>query len=165
MKSCSNASCTETNPQSLDNFYTRENGKIKSRCKVCEKIKGKLYRIKYPEKNKEKWERWKQNNPIKFQETRKLYDSTIKRDKELQMKYGISLEQYNNMKIQQEYKCYICQRHEKEFKRSLAVDHCHKTGKVRALLCGHCNAALGNFYDSVELVEKAKQYLDKFNSI
>lgn len=58
--------------------------------------------------------------------------------------------------------CAICGRHHSAFKRRLAVDHCHKTNKVRALLCAACNAGLGAFQDSPELLRKAANYIEAF---
>jgi hypothetical protein len=57
-------------------------------------------------------------------------------------------------------KCYICEIHEIDCKVNLSADHCHKTGSFRGWLCGTCNAALGFFNDSVELLEKAILYLN-----
>jgi hypothetical protein len=58
-------------------------------------------------------------------------------------KYGITLEQYEQMLIEQDSKCAVCGKTEQENTKRLAVDHCHKTGRVRKLLCHHCNCALG----------------------
>jgi hypothetical protein len=56
--------------------------------------------------------------------------------------------------------CKICKTNTSGTKRgNFAVDHCHKTGKIRGLLCSNCNVGLGYFDDSVELMEEAKQYL------
>lgn len=43
--------------------------------------------------------------------------------------------------------------------RKLSIDHCHKTGKVRGLLCNRCNKGLGQFEDNLELLEKSLAYL------
>lgn len=64
------------------------------------------------------------------------------RDHELK-KYGLSVEDYNAMLIAQEGRCAICKRIKK--KLNLAVDHNHKTGAVRGLLCAPCNRHVGWF--------------------
>ncbi len=70
--------------------------------------------------------------------------------------YGISREEYNKMLAEQNEVCAICK--QKDNKR-LAVDHCHKTGKVRGLLCAKHNRALGAFNDDPSLLEAAIKYL------
>ena len=45
----------------------------------------------------------------------------------------------------------------------LAVDHCHKTGKIRQLLCSNCNPAIGFIKDSPELARKMADYLERHN--
>lgn len=50
--------------------------------------------------------------------------------------------------------CVICGLEEK-----LVVDHCHKTNKIRGMLCNHCNRGLGHFKDNPELLEFARIYL------
>ena len=62
-----------------------------------------------------------------------------KRDAYLQKKYGISLIQYNKKLKNQMWSCDICKKHRSSFKKSLAVDHNHKTGVIRGLLCYFCN--------------------------
>lgn len=47
------------------------------------------------------------------------------------------------------------------FKKSLSIDHNHQTGKVRGLLCHHCNVGLGHFKDNIELLNSALDYLIK----
>src|ERR1700678_1494411 len=63
----------------------------------------------------------------------------------LQNRYGIWLEEYNIMFIDQKGCCAICSLPQSNFTRRFAVDHCHLTGKVRGLLCAKCNTALGQF--------------------
>lgn len=58
-------------------------------------------------------------------------------------------------------KCAICNLHQAELSLTLAVDHCHKTGKIRGLLCVNCNQGIGKFKDSVFLLEAAIKYLQK----
>ncbi len=58
-----------------------------------------------------------------------------------------------------ESKCVICGVHKQNVNKGLAVDHCHKTGKIRGILCGNCNNGIGRFKDSIELLIKATEYL------
>jgi hypothetical protein len=53
-------------------------------------------------------------------------------------RFGITVEEFESMAKAQGYRCLICRRR----KRRLAIDHDHKTGKVRGLLCTPCNTAL-----------------------
>lgn len=71
-------------------------------------------------------------------------------------RYGISLEQYEEMWLRQGGGCAICGGTEK---RALAVDHDHATGKVRSLLCGRCNLALGYAQDNPDRLLSLRKYL------
>ena len=61
------------------------------------------------------------------------------RDRYLQRKYGITLIDYDLKLSKQNHCCALCSRHKSNFKYSLHVDHNHKTGKVRGLVCYQCN--------------------------
>lgn len=102
----------------------------------------------------------------KNKETNKIYNqnkSEKQRAYYLKIKFGISIEDYKNLLEKQNNKCAICG--EKELSlynkkiKTLAVDHCHKTGKVRGLLCMKCNTAIGSLKENVEILDKAKTYL------
>jgi hypothetical protein len=73
--------------------------------------------------------------------------------------FGIDIHEYNKMLLAQNYSCKICLSHQSEFKKQLFVDHCHKTGKIRGLLCNHCNIGLGKFKDDVGIINNAIKYL------
>lgn len=77
----------------------------------------------------------------------------------LMSKFGLTLEDYNEMFDKQNGCCAICGTHQAELTRSLAVDHSHENGHIRGLLCQPCNTALGKFKDSIEMLDKASQYL------
>lgn len=79
-------------------------------------------------------------------------------DSEFRKKFGIGLYQYQVILEEQSGKCYLCG--SKDF-RNLAVDHCHKTGRVRRLLCTSCNTGLGKFKDNPDLLRKAAEYVEQ----
>lgn len=60
----------------------------------------------------------------------------------LKQLYGVTLEQYDKMFEQQDGKCAICNQSELGYR--LCIDHDHKTGRVRGLLCHGCNLSLGH---------------------
>jgi hypothetical protein len=91
-------------------------------------------------------------NKIKHNENHKKY---------MLKKYGLTLEQRQNMFDAQEGKCAICGRHQSELKKELCVDHNHKTGKVNELICVRCNRAIGMLEDDITLLQKAIDYLNK----
>lgn len=76
----------------------------------------------------------------------------------LMNRYGIDSAQYQEMFKAQEGKCAICL---KVTTGTMHVDHCHRTKKVRGLLCGSCNMALGLFDDSQQSLQKAIDYLNQ----
>lgn len=55
--------------------------------------------------------------------------------------------------------CAICETPQDAAKRRFAIDHCHKSGKVRGILCSNCNSALGMFKDSIPMMKRAITYL------
>lgn len=139
----------------------------------------KEYKKQYYLKNKEKFReyylnnrekiiakanRWKENNPERVKYYRKNNVDKYKNN-QLKCKYKISLDDYNRMFAEQKGLCAICNNSELSIHNNtgkimrLAVDHDHKTGKVRGLLCGQCNQALGKFKDDSELILKAYNYL------
>lgn len=74
--------------------------------------------------------------------------------------YGLSLDAYESMVRAQEGRCAICRQDEPDRRRGrLAVDHDHRTGVVRGLLCTRCNTGLGAFGDDPEMVRTAERYL------
>jgi len=84
------------------------------------------------------------------------------RDWELRRIFGITIDQYEELLKKQNHVCAICNNAEQSRKsKTLAVDHCHKTGKVRGLLCSNCNLGIGNLQDSISIIESAIEYLSK----
>ncbi len=93
--------------------------------------------------------------------------SNPKREKEraLQDSFGITLREYEDMLIAQKGCCAICNQRETAKRKgkdvALCVDHCHKTGGVRGLLCTACNQGLGQFKDNQVSLSSAISYLAK----
>ena len=87
------------------------------------------------------------------------YTGVDKYDALIRKKYGITLEQYEQLLHSQNGGCAICGRTEEPDGRRLAIDHCHTTGEVRGILCNNCNNGLGSFGDNIEGMNKAIDYL------
>ena len=75
-------------------------------------------------------------------------------------KYGLTLEQYDQMVLDQDDRCAICATTDKGRDRQhWSIDHCHATNKVRGLLCHTCNLGIGHLGDDAERVYAAAVYL------
>lgn len=101
-------------------------------------------------------------DPSQYREEKKRHYLKYRdgyRSRQLKRQFGIDLNRYNEMFAEQEGKCKSCGTHQKDLRLGLSVDHCHKTGKVRGLLCGNCNTALGLLKDDPVLIEKLLTYL------
>jgi len=95
---------------------------------------------------------------------RKLTPSAQKA-RALRESFGLSLEQYEKMHDRQNGKCAICNQPETQMRsgkvKALAVDHNHKSGKIRELLCTDCNQAIGKLKENKQTLLAAIAYLDK----
>ena len=70
--------------------------------------------------------------------------------------YGLSKEEYQSLLERSGGLCEVCKE-----KKAAHIDHDHKTGAVRGLLCQQCNHGLGNFQDNVALLNRASEYLSR----
>lgn len=88
------------------------------------------------------------------------------RNQALSSKYGMTSKQYDTLLATQNGVCAICRKPETRMARGrllpLSVDHCHRSGENRGLLCSQCNPGLGNFTDSPKLLRAAAAYLESF---
>lgn len=76
--------------------------------------------------------------------------------------FGISLRDYEAMLEAQGGGCAVCGAKSSGGRwESLPVDHCHETGKIRGILCLHCNTGLGHFSDDPARVRDALAYLER----
>jgi hypothetical protein len=82
------------------------------------------------------------------------------RKSHLKIKYGLTLEQYDEMLADQGGVCAICKRSAADSRGyRMHIDHCHSTGVVRGILCVSCNLGIGSFRDDPDRCEAAAQYL------
>ena len=144
----SNLCISTYNPQPIENFRFkkgRTNGS--SICKSCE--------YKYSENNRDRaiyrskiWNKDPQNKEQRLQKNRKRL-------------YNLEPQQYNEMFQKQKGCCAICFSHNSNLKQGLCIDHCHKSEKVRKLLCNKCNQALGLFNEDINIMQTAIEYIKK----
>ena len=85
------------------------------------------------------------------------------RDRYMRGRFGFNWNEYRDRLQAQSNKCAICDIALLPTGFGTHLDHCHKTGKLRAFLCTNCNRGLGHFKDSPEFLEKAAQYLKTHN--
>lgn len=121
----------------IESFSLNEKGKNGRyhKCKACKNIQ---QRIHY--KETDVWSRSKDRQ----------------RESNLKRKYNLSLEQFDNLKTSQNNCCAICLQ-----EVELNVDHCHRTNKIRGLLCMECNTGIGKLGDTLEGVLRAVEYLKR----
>jgi hypothetical protein len=135
--------CTKCRKEKLINkFYNSKGGMFgkNSVCKICQNAQNDL----------------RKNNPN---------SSWMKysKDYKLQERYNIILDEYQNLLKSQNGVCAICGKAESSTNckgkiRHLSVDHNHKTGKIRGLLCGNCNLGFGSFKENISILKSAPKY-------
>ena len=129
--------CHIEKPMAEYHFSYKKSGWRESYCKPCRRI----IRRESGEKHKER-------------------EATRARNYKLRKKYGIDSQKYEEMLTQQGGVCLGCKNKCITGNR-LAVDHCHDTGKVRGLLCGLCNRALGSSKDNPTTLRRLADYLER----
>lgn len=140
----------------LMNWYSENPEKVKKQREEYKDIKNKRRREMY--KNDEEYRKqrlidasnWQKNNPKK------------RKNQRLREAYGITYEEFEKLLDKSEHKCQICGFSDKSDKKMFPiVDHCHKNGNVRGILCAKCNFALGQFNDNIDSLKNAIKYLKK----
>lgn len=133
----------------LSDFHKRKDRKcgVVSFCKVCAKKQIQDWR---------KTERAKQY----------LKDYWRKNQRQITiLQAGLTVKKYNELFVKQNGRCGICNRHQTEFVKNFDIDHNHKTGKIRGLLCHTCNKNLGLYENKQrefkrKFVKLFKEYLN-----
>jgi len=110
--------------------------------------RARLWRLRNLERSRKTVKDYQARNP------EKVFNTHLR-------KYGLTENDYENMLSRQGYLCAICLREEPNMHQyqRLAVDHDHKTGKVRGLLCSQCNTAIGKLQHSPRILKRAIMYL------
>lgn len=154
----------------LSEFYKDKSKKdgYQWKCKVCKKSENNAWY--HTNKDNYNISRKSPSKRIRATELKRLSvkkkleeDSNYIKKNNLKNTYGITISQYEELFTNAENKCQICgissdESYTREG-RNLCIDHCHKTGIIRGILCNQCNSALGKFRDSEELLLKAIEYL------
>lgn len=133
----------------ISEFGAHSGTRLRGNCKGCVKLHRKEYYKANSQKVKASSMAAYKANPRKSQNAR------------LKRKFGISIEQYDEMLKNQDGRCAICETHRSWFRQAFAVDHNHKTGKIRGLLCAACNTAIGKLKEDLEIIRRAMIYLQK----
>lgn len=155
-------SCRQCNSQAGKEHYEKNKERYKKNAAAWkEKNPDKLkeYAAARLKKNPDYLKEWNQKNPDKAKEY-------AERDK--LRRYGLTIEDYNNLLAQQNNRCAICKEESKDG-RSLHVDHDHSCCKgrgscgkcVRGLLCVYCNSMLGYARDNPETLGAGQNYLKR----
>lgn len=80
-------------------------------------------------------------------------------------KFGLSDKDYEEMLRKANYKCQICRSPVSRGKvKTLVMDHCHVTNKVRGILCNQCNSGIGLFKESATMLRLAIDYLREYKN-
>jgi hypothetical protein len=129
--------------------------------KVCSKCRNekKISKFSPSKANKDGLHSWCKSCRNELQ--REYYSRNKNKQKNWQFikSYGISLEEYNQMFIEQDGCCAICGTHQSYLNKPLYIDHDHITNKIRKLLCHNCNCLLGFCLDDTEILNRAIEYL------
>jgi len=138
------------NTKTIDYFHKTKIGKygVKSVCKKCVSKWNKEY-YQRPE-IKLKIRRYQQRPEVRRKR------NIRKREYKMLKVYNITQSEFDEIIINQHGKCAICQ---KQLIKA-CIDHCHKTSKVRGILCRNCNLGLGLLEDNVEILQSAIKYLN-----
>lgn len=117
-----------------------------ARCTSCKRAEGRAYYARTRHHSIERVRAWRDANPEKVRDYARAYTA--------RQRYGISLPEWEE--LMHDASCAICGSQE-----HLGVDHNHDTGRVREVLCGRCNRALGLSGDSAKRLRELADYLDR----
>lgn len=152
MKTCTK--CKVTRPREEFRKQPQNKDGLQSHCKFCQNAAKENWRKRNIERVNAHAKGLYLSNPIraKGRQVQKFFKG---------LSWQESFDKYQSMLKEQNNACEICKT--KDHMRALHIDHCHKSGKVRGLLCHNCNLTLGRMNESVELFQAVISYLNKHN--
>lgn len=158
---------TYTKPLNRKAYNKKYYKKNKTKIKKANQKYYKTYYQKNKDKIKKATKKYKDLHKDKYKKYLKIYYRKNKkviltklRETHLKREYGMSLKDYNKLFIKQKEVCAICKvKKLPRYQKNLHVDHCHKTKKIRGLLCWKCNSAIGLFNDNISILLAAIKYL------
>lgn len=132
----------------------------------------KQWYLENQERLQEKARQYREDNLEDVREKGKAYSRSLReltpeahklrqRGYSLKRKYGITIEQYEELLDKQNRCCALCERHESEFKTSMAVDHDHVSLRIRGILCTACNYRLVARHRDGALLRKIADYVEQ----
>ena len=132
------------------------------KCSKCKEMKplGRFYQNRKEKDGRNAWCK----ECVKSSRQSAHSKETVRRSK-LKRKYGMTVEEYDCLLAGQNGVCVICGK--KEVRKNqygvtrLSVDHNHKTGEIRGLLCNKCNVFLGHLESNYGLLFRALDYLNR----
>jgi len=142
--------CKETKPATCFEYNPQQRDGMRATCRQClapaNAKRSRVYKAQQ-----------RANDPVKFR--------LVQRGKQYVRRYGLNEGDFERMNDTQNGKCAICANSPDPKKRFLDIDHDHKSGKVRELLCTNCNTGLGRFRDDPDILIKAVNYLLKHRQL
>lgn len=126
-------------------------------CKSCNKLRASKWQAENKERANAKNRRWKERHR----------EEALKRGRYSKVKelYGLTKDEYDLLLAEHNHVCAICGKEEfitlKGTKWNLSIDHCHKTGKIRGLLCAQCNVGIAKFHEDITFLKNAIKYLEE----
>ena len=162
--------CRKLKPLSKFGANRKSRDGLRGECRECHNLYNKQLLLKNPEyriaqrENCIKWgkahRRWKRAYDRAYTAAHSEKIRGYRRRMKWGKNFGLTEEQVGNMYVEQNDRCRICGRTEKESKQSFCIDHDHATGKIRGLLCRRCNLGLGfvehHFDKIMEHLERGK---------
>lgn len=154
------------NPEKLAASKRRYNQSEKGKTKNA--ASAKIWRAVNRERDRANRHAWCAANPEKVKASAlrsrlKKVRTAVDKNRELRWHYGISIADYEALRMAQGSRCAICGTDKPGGRgKQLHVDHCHETGLIRGLLCNKCNSAIGYFADSPKRLRRAAAYLESW---